>query len=416
MNIGILILLSSCVVSIKIFSFDPGVDEKLAKVLLEKSREEVLPERFIVCFAMRQNNIDGRSPFLITDKKKQPWLALSIWDVGNQLALWAEIGKKDWKLFHTLKVPWKFWYDEELGRWQALHQKHKDFLATSAADKNSLLIGSHEWKVENDSKTCPGAGSYSTVLKLTGCSEEEFTCDDGSCVPMTNRCDAKKDCADGTDEAECKTFVRAIGYNRFITPPPVGNDTRPKMFLSITIDEIVEINEKDGFFRCQVWMERKWIDRRLTFQNLKKESELNEINPEDRDLIWKPWTAYKNIEDRSKYARTDLKQVWKVVPNSNFSFERADTSVLSNTYFFDGASNMISYEIGYTTEWLCDFHMAWYPFDSQSCTMKFLQQEDSLVLVPETVKYIGGDLEQHFIRNITMLVAKVVFSGRISQT
>ena len=109
MNIGILILLSSCVVSIKIFSFDPGVDEKLAKVLLEKSREEVLPERFIVCFAMRQNNIDGRSPFLITDKKKQPWLALSIWDVGNQLALWAEVGKKDWKLFHALKVPWKFW-------------------------------------------------------------------------------------------------------------------------------------------------------------------------------------------------------------------------------------------------------------------------------------------------------------------
>ena len=63
---------------------------------------------------------------------------------------------------------------------------------------------------------------------------------------------------------------------------------------------------------------------------------------------------------------------------------------------------MISYEIGYTTEWLCDFHMAWYPFDSQSCTMKFLQQEDSLVLVPETVEYIGGDLAQHFIRNITM--------------
>ena len=236
------------------------------------------------------------------------------------------------------------------------------------------------------------------MLKLTGCSEEEFTCDDGSCVPMAVRCNAKKDCADGTDEADCKTFVRALGYNRFITPPPVGNDTRPKMFLSITIDEIVEINEKDGFFRCQVWMSRKWIDRRLTFQNLKKESELNEINPEDRDLIWKPWTAYKNIEDRSKYARTDLKQVWMVVPNSNFSFERADTSVLSNTYFFDGASNMISYEIGYTTEWLCDFNMAWYPFDSQSCTMKFLQQEDSLVLVPENVEYIGGELEQHFIR------------------
>ena len=112
MKIGILILFSSSVASIKIFSFEPVIDNEkngLSKVVLEKSPEEALPERFILCFAMRQNNIDGRSPFLINDKQNQPWLALSIWDVGNQLALWAEIGKKDWKLFHALKVPWKFW-------------------------------------------------------------------------------------------------------------------------------------------------------------------------------------------------------------------------------------------------------------------------------------------------------------------
>ena len=125
-------------------------------------------------------------------------------------------------------------------------------------------------------------------------------------------------------------------------------------------------------------------------------------NPEDRDLIWKPWTAYKNIEDRSKYARSDLKQVWKVIANSNYSFQRADRSFLHNTYLFDGASNMISYEIGYTTEWLCDFHMEWFPFDTQSCIMEFLQQDDSVILVPDKVKYSGGDLPKHFIRNLTI--------------
>ena len=63
---------------------------------------------------------------------------------------------------------------------------------------------------------------------------------------------------------------------------------------------------------------------------------------------------------------------------------------------------MISYEIGYTTEWLCDFHMEWFPFDTQSCIMEFLQQDDSVILVPDKVMYSGGDLPKHFIRNLTI--------------
>merc|ERR1711971_823263 len=640
-----------------------GDSSALSTVLLKESPKTSLPARFALCFAMKHDKIDGRSPFLLKDSKNMPWLALSIWNQGNQLALWAEIGRKDWKMFPRLDVPWKFWahicadidtvtgniavsvdgrpiiskssekletgkpenleqkleigitdsdvtnggrrqftgsfsnlnfylhdksttsleelskepcktegnkrevcavlpdlykvllpgkmrwsqanflckfsgngwitdirndedlqrvsslvrnasdlcpliwlplsdqrnggiwentnsnsvakylrwsegqpnglrtqnhavldvkslhfldffdednhcayctlstnatlnlrglckdsyldttyvavnigkgfklsgsfytnirYDEAERLWKAENEKYPSFLATSDATRTSLLIGQHTWSMFNDSKACSLDNTYTSVLKLTGCSEEEFTCHRGSCVPMSERCDGKKDCPDGTDEADCKAFVQEIGYDRFIAPPSLDNGTKPQLHLTLELERITEINEKNGFFRCQLWLGRKWIDKRLSFQNLKKESELNEINPEDRDTIWKPWTAYKNIEDRSKYARTDLKQVWRVIPNSNFSFERADTSVLSNTYFFDGASNMISYEIGYTTEWLCDFHMAWYPFDSQSCTMKFLQQEDSLVLVPETVEYIGGDLAQHFIRNITM--------------
>ena len=63
---------------------------------------------------------------------------------------------------------------------------------------------------------------------------------------------------------------------------------------------------------------------------------------------------------------------------------------------------MISYEIGYTTEWLCDFHMEWFPFDTQSCIMEFLQQDHSVILVPDKVMYSGGDLPKHFIRNLTI--------------
>ena len=95
------------------------------------------------------------------------------------------------------------------------------------------------WTIYNDSKSCSLATSYKIALKLTGCSDEEFTCSDGlgmtmintiinkivmiililifvrSCVHMTARCNGKNDCSDETDEEDCEAFVFAIGYDRF---------------------------------------------------------------------------------------------------------------------------------------------------------------------------------------------------------
>ena len=227
-----------------------------------------------------------------------------------------------------------------------------------------------------------------------------------SCQP-TSRCDGKNDCADESDEAECKSFVQSVGYDRFKVPPALQNETKHKLFVAIDIWDIVEINERDGFFRCTHQITRKWIDQKVTFQNLQRKIELNHINPEDRSLLWKPWTIFKNTEARDKSAQTDARQVWRVIPNSNFSFTYADKTFLHNTYLFDGTSNLINYEISYTVEFLCNFQMAWFPFDTQSCTMEMYQDEDSIQLVPESVHYSGHELSQHFIRNITMCTGNV---------
>ena len=195
--------------------------------------------------------------------------------------------------------------------------------------------------------------------------------------------------------------------HNFCHPAPMYNETKHNVSLTIDIWDIVEINERDGFFRCTHQITRKWIDRKVTFQNLQRKIELNLINPEDRSLLWMPWTIYKNIEDRAKIAQTDTRPVWKVIPNSNFSYSHADKTFLHNTYLFDGTSSLISYEASYTTEFLCNFQMAWFPFDTQSCTMELHQAEDSIQLVPESVHYTGHELPQHFIRNITMCTATV---------
>jgi len=257
-------------------------------------------------------------------------------------------------------------YEPTLSLWKATNKEQRDFLATSNAQESSLLIGVHNWTIYNDSKLCSLDSSYTTVLKMIGCSQKEFTCNNGICVDMATRCDGKNDCADESDEAGCKSFVQSIGYDRFKVPPPINNETKLHISVAIDIWDIVEINEKDGFYRCTILLTRKWIDQKVTFQNLQREEKRNLINPEDRKLLWKPWTMFKNIEDRGKYGQTDALQQWKVMPNTNFSFKHADKTFLHNTYLFDGASNLISYEKSWTVEWLCDFKMQLYPFDTQS--------------------------------------------------
>ena len=79
-----------------------------------------------------------------------------------------------------------FRYDNKAFLWRAESLKFPDFSATSSATESSLLLGPQEWTVYNDS--CTQKGSY--TLMMTGCIDNDFTCDDATCVSMSVRCDA----------------------------------------------------------------------------------------------------------------------------------------------------------------------------------------------------------------------------------
>ena len=42
-----------------------------------------------------------------------------------------------------------------------------------------------------------------TLPPMEQCSQSDFTCEDGSCIPAQLVCDRKYDCQDGTDEFNC---------------------------------------------------------------------------------------------------------------------------------------------------------------------------------------------------------------------
>ena len=55
--------------------------------------------------------------------------------------------------------------------------------AKSESPLSSFVLGTHEWRIEEDNLACSPKGEpYTRVLKLTGCGEGEFTCSDGQCI------------------------------------------------------------------------------------------------------------------------------------------------------------------------------------------------------------------------------------------
>ena len=65
--------------------------------------------------------------------------------------------------------------------------------AVSDAPDASFMLGKYNWTVKGDSAKCAKGNVYTKELKLTGCKKEEFTCDDGQCVAMEERCNQVSD-------------------------------------------------------------------------------------------------------------------------------------------------------------------------------------------------------------------------------
>ena len=115
-------------------------------------------------------------------------------------------------------------FDEKNKNWK-LSLAGTNVSGISYAPQNTFLLGRQRWTIYGDSD-CKIEGEANTTkhLKLTGCnSTGHFTCNDGQCVTMEQRCNQLPDCRDRSDEKNCKVLVLEEGYNPNVPPVPVDD-------------------------------------------------------------------------------------------------------------------------------------------------------------------------------------------------
>ena len=240
--------------------------------------------------------------------------------------------------------------------------------ALSEEISKRFMLRKQMWTIEGDSQKCHEGKPYTAELKLTGCKDGQFTCKDGQCIKMEERCNQVPDCRDESDERECKVIILKDSYNKIIPPIRRGNAGiyPANVSISISLMKIVEIEETDHSILLQFQISLQWKENRAKFQNLKKESSLNALTEEDIKTIWLPLIVYDNT-DQMEVTRLGMDWEWgtSVTVTREGNFTRSSIEEVDETEIFEGAENRLTMNQTYTWEFQCEYVLQRYPFDKQ---------------------------------------------------
>ena len=170
------------------------------------------------------------------------------------------------------------------------------------------------------------------------------------------------------------------------------NSGQSKVGIDISADivSILDIDEISSIFHVQFFLHYSWFDSRLEishatcyiihsysyypyfslfvpllrldYYNLKADSGLNALSPEEKQEIWVPKLVFSNTENRLGTLVDDDSTI-TIQRGGNYSIP--DISDVENRHLYKGVENKITLSRFYNIRFLCYYSMNWYPFDLQ---------------------------------------------------
>ncbi|XP_053626447.2 uncharacterized protein [Cherax quadricarinatus] len=260
-------------------------------------------------------------------------------------------------------------------------------------------LGVHKWSIIGD--TC--STSHQHQLLLTACQVNQYTCDDGTCVPKEARCNLEANCPDQSDERDCKIVEIPKDYIK--AAPPARRGTEPvRIKINVTILSIQPIDTVNMKLTIDLSVDLVWQDPRLSMKSINSAETRNVI--QEGDKIWKPELLFQDVTG-TEACITSHWQIFVAVKESEPNPD--NKSMVTEDDVYPGETNSLKLTKTYTVKVSCQMKFENYPFDTQRCSFiislpRFTQDLVAFTSSDNTVGYRGfKNLKEYEMRCVEMI-------------